>query len=337
MTGPVLTEDEKSALLDGVTSGAVRVQAGGGEKYATVRPYDIDARSRIVTNSYPRLQAINQRFAERLSKQAESLLQCDLAIRPVEAGLRSFSEFVSQPAGPSVAAVFEATPLAGHAVVVLRPDLVGHLVESFFGGPGANQGKKESASFSPGELSVSNLFCNLVLATIQDAWQPLVAFSPARTRTETSLDHIELGGDGDTIIDTAFELNLPGAEGDQRGRFHVLWPRDMVAPLLPAFDGRKRDRDPALDAKWEKAIRRRLADTPVKVTTRVGQAGLALAEVIALAPGDVIPIGSPRFATVLANNVPLLRGRFGIFDGRNAVEAGEWLPPGASALSQADL
>jgi flagellar motor switch protein FliM len=108
----------------------------------------------------------------------------------------------------------------------------------------------------------------------------------------------------------------------------------MVAPLLPAFDGQKRDRDLATDARWEKAIRRRLADTPVKVTTRVGQARLPLAEVVALAPGDVIPIGSPRFATVLANGVPLIRGRFGIFDGRNAVEADEWLPAGA--LSQTD-
>lgn len=339
MTEQVLTEDEKNALLDGVTSGAVRVQAGGSAKYAAVRAFDIDARSRIVTNSYPRLQSINQRFAERLSNQVESLLQCDLAITPVEAGLRSFSEFVSRNAGPSVAAVFEAPPLTGNALVVLRPDVVGHLVESFFGGPGAPDSSKGSTTFSTGELSVSNLFCNLVLATIQDAWQPLVGFAPSRTRTETSLDHVELGGDGDTVIDTAFELCLSGdygPHGDRRGRFHIIWPRDMVAPLLPAFDGQKRDRDAAIDVKWEQAIRRRLADAPVKVSARVGQARLALGDVVALAPGDVIPIGSPGFATVLANNVPLLSGRFGIFDGRNAVEVGGWLSAGNSTLSLTD-
>jgi flagellar motor switch protein FliM len=329
----VLTEDEKSALLDGVASGAVRVQAGGAEKYATVRPFDIDARSRIVTNSYPRLRSINQRFADRLSKQAEGLLQCELTIRPVAAGPRSFGEFVRQFPGPSVAAVFAAPPLTGSGVVVLHPEVVGHLVEAFFGGPGARTGHPESTTFSTGELSISNLFCNLVLATLQDAWQPLVGFAPARTRTETSLDHVELGGDSDAVIDTAFELCLSGTEGDQRGQFHVVWPRDMVAPLLPAFDGRKRERDPVRDAAWEKAIRRGLAETPVNVTTRVGQVSVALARVVALAPGDVIPIGIPRVATVLANNVPLLSGRFGIFDGRNAVEAGEWLPSGARAFT----
>jgi flagellar motor switch protein FliM len=339
MTEQVLTEDEKNALLDGVTSGAVRVQAGGGAKYAAVRAFDIDARSRIVSNSYPRLQSINQRFAERLSSRAETLLQCDLSIRPVEAGLRSFSEFVSRHAGPSVAVVFEAPPLIGSALLVLRPDVVGHLVESFFGGPGATDGSKGGTTFSAGELSVSNLFGNLVLATIQDAWQPLLGFKPARTRIETSLDHVDLGSDGETIIDTAFELCLSGNSGtgeDRRGQFHIVWPRDMVAPLLPAFDGQKRDRDAAMDVKWEQAIRRRLADAPVRVSTRIGGVQLALRDVIALSPGDVIPIGSPRFAMVLANNVPLLRGRFGIFDGRNAVEAGEWLPSGDTTLSLTD-
>jgi len=324
----VLTEDEKNALLDGVTSGAVRVQANGGPTYASVRPFDI--RARIVSNSFPRLQTINQRFAEQLSRQAEKLLQCDVEVRPLELNLRASSGSPSL-SGSGVAVVFQAAPLTGSALILLRPELVGHLVEAFFGGPGNVASGTGSGSFSAGELSVSNLFANLVLATVQDAWQPLVAFSPTRTSTETSLDHIELPGDCDSIIDASFELALTADQADHRGQFHILWPRDMVEPLLPAFEGRKRERDSAADAQWVKQMRRRLAEVPMKVSTRVGHASLALGDVIALAPGDVISIGSPKRATVLANGVPIINGRFGVFDGRNAVEAGEWLSPGSAA------
>lgn len=324
MTEQVLTEDEKNALLEGVASGAVKVQTGRGAKYASVRPFDIEARARIVSNSYPRLQSVNQRFAERLSGHAQGLLQAEPDIRPVEAGLRTFGELCAGLGDPAAAILFEAPPLKGQGLVVLRAELVGQLVEAFFGGPGdTSSGSKESSTFSTGELSVANLFCNLVLENVQEAWQPLVAFAPAALKTETSLEHVDLGSDDDTVIDTAFEVRLNGQEG--HGRFHIVWPREMVATLLPAFDGQRRERDAAVDARWAQVIVRRLADVPMKITTRVGHVRLALGDVIGLAPGDVIPIGSPASATVLANNVPIINGRFGIFDGRNAVEAGEWL------------
>lgn len=331
MTEQILTADEKSALLDGVSSGAVQVQSNGGPKYASVRPFEIAPQSRIVTNSYPRLQTINHRFAERLARRAEALLQCSLDVRPIGIELKPFREFRTQvnAAGPGVASVFEAAPLKGNALAFFQKDLVGCLVEVFFGGPGIATGANGSASFSAGELSVANLFCNLALETIQDCWQALVQFAPLRSRTETSLDHVELCGDSDAVIDTRFEVSL----ADHHGGFHILWPRDMVAALLPAFDGRKRERDAANDARWEKALRRRIGDASMKISTRVGHARLALGELALLAPGDIIPIDSPRFATILAGGVPLLNGRFGVFDGRNAVEAGEWLPPGSSLSS----
>jgi flagellar motor switch protein FliM len=332
MTEQVLTEDEKNALLEGVASGAVKVQTGRGAKYATVRPFDIEAGSRIVSNSYPRLQSINQRFAERLSGHAQSLLQAELDIRPVGSAVRAYGDLSAGMRDPVAAIVFEAAPLKGLALIVLREELVSQLVEAFFGGPGDTlSGSNESGTFSAGELSIANLFCKLVLANVQEAWQPLVAFSPTAIRTETSLDHVEHGSDDDAVIDTAFEVTI-GEQGERHGRFHIVWPREMVRTLLPAFDGQRRDRDAAVDARWGQAIRRRLADVPMKVTTRVGHVRLALGDVIALAPGDVIPIGSPRSATVLANNVPLINGRFGIFDGRNAVEASEWLSTPNPAL-----
>lgn len=336
MTDQILTEDEKNALLEGVTSGAVKVQAAGGPRYASVRPFDVDGRDRIVSNSYPRLQALNQRFAEGLSRQADKLLQSDVEVRPHELTVRASAECSGLLAGPGVAVFFEAPPLDGSALIVLRPELVGHLVEAFFGGPGMAASGIGSGAFSAGELSVSNRFASLVLSVIQESWQAVTALSPARSRTEASLDHVEFATECDCVIDTAFELALAAGDADRRGRFHVLWPRDMVEPLLPAFEGRKRDRDAALDAQWEKAIRRRMADVPMRISTRVGQAGLTLGDVIALAPGDVISIGSPRGATLLANGVPIINGRFGVFDGRNAVEAGEWLSPGSRALSPTD-
>ena len=74
MTDPVLTDEEKGALLEGMSSGEVEVHSNKGPSYATVTPFDIGPSSIISTNSYPRLQSLNRQFAGRISKQVEALL-----------------------------------------------------------------------------------------------------------------------------------------------------------------------------------------------------------------------------------------------------------------------
>ena len=39
-----------------------------------------------------------------------------------------------------------------------------------------------------------------------------------------------------------------------------------------------------------------------------------------LKPGDIIPVEMPKLATVCAENVPVLRGAFGISQGKNAIK-----------------
>jgi flagellar motor switch protein FliM len=52
---------------------------------------------------------------------------------------------------------------------------------------------------------------------------------------------------------------------------------------------------------------------------------MTLGEVAELKAGDVIMISNPQNSTVRAGSVPILAGRFGVHDGRYAVETTAWL------------
>jgi flagellar motor switch protein FliM len=106
-----------------------------------------------------------------------------------------------------------------------------------------------------------------------------------------------------------------------------------VASLLPVFDGQKRDRDAAEDARWEHSLRSRVTDSIVRISSDVGQTRMTLRAVADLEPGDVINIGSPQKGTVFAQEVPILTGRFGVHEGHYAIEALNWLEsePGSPA------
>jgi flagellar motor switch protein FliM len=134
---------------------------------------------------------------------------------------------------------------------------------------------------------------------------------------------IEAIGEADSVIASDFEVTI----ANQRGSFSVIWPESMIAALVPALQGKRPERDLAADARFEKALRRRLADVPVALTSDVGHAALTLGALVKLAPGDLVPIESPRLAIVMAQGVRLLQGRFGVQAGRNAIETIGWLQP----------
>jgi len=321
MNDKVLTDDEKNALLEGVQSGEVEVQSSAGPIYASVVPFEIGPRARITKDSYPRLQLLTQQVADKLSRRAEQLLQCDVAITPGEIRVRSFSEYCVLCEDPSVVVIFSAEPLIGNALIVMESAMVRQLVDAFFGGVD-NEGETAlQNTFTPGELSVSNLFANVVLSTSKEVWSSLIDISPDRLNTEINLDLVDMIAETDPVVGTEFFMSFC----DKQCVFRILWPYEMVEPLVPAFDGQKKDRDAAEDARWENAICKRIADSVVQLTTNVGHSQMTLGDLINLNPGDVIEIDSPEDATVLAKQVPLLHGKLGVHQGRNAVETIEWL------------
>lgn len=323
MTDPVLTEDEKGALLEGMSSGEVEVHSNRGPTYASVTDFEIGPRSRIRTNSYPRLQSLNRQFASRMSKQAEAMLNADAAVTFRSIETSTYSEFSEQSSLLSLVVEFLPKPLEGSALLNLNASTVENLVETFYGGLGNEPARQEPEFFTPGEISVAALFGEAVLGVINEVWQPLIKVSAEMAGTHLSSGVIDGIDGGDSVLCCEYELDV----ADQKQHFQLLWPVRTVSSLLPVFDGQKRDRDPAEDARWERALRSRVTDSVVRIASDVGHTRMTLGEVAELAPGDIININNPQKGTVSASNVPILEGRFGVHDGRHAIETSKWLDP----------
>ncbi|MDJ0709929.1 MAG: FliM/FliN family flagellar motor switch protein [Woeseiaceae bacterium] len=329
MSDPVLTDEEKGALLDGMSSGEVEVHTTSGKSYAEVKPFDVGPRSRIVTNSYPRLQSLNRQFASRGQKVVEQLLNIECTVNFNHVANMTFSEFAEIGEGLSLLLEFDMKPLDGVALMNLNAALVEILVETFYGGVGNEPAREGAEFFTPGETNVARLFGSAVMSVIAEVWQPMIDVKPEFDTGHLSSGVIDCIDGGDSIICTEFDLQV----GDKEQHFHLLWPVTTVAPLVPVFDGQKRERDAAEDARWQRALRGRVIDAVINVASHVGQTKMTLKDVAELVPGDVIMIGNPQRGTVHAQRVPVLEGRFGVHDGRYAIETRGWLEndPAAAA------
>jgi flagellar motor switch protein FliM len=321
MSNQILTDEETSALLGGVSSGAVEVHSAEGERYADVRPFEFGSHARIQSNSYPRLKVLNQQLANQVENFCGSTLHCEVDISPQAPAVRSFSDHSGQMSPVSAVTTFQALPLEGHGLIILEAPAISQLVEAFFGGAQSEALRNTSGTFTPGEMAVCRLFSNSVLALMQKTWEPLIDMKLERDSTEVGTDLIDDIGATDLVIGNRFEMNFVGSQA----AFSLLLPLNMIRPLIPVLDGQKRDRDVAEDARWEKTIRSQILNADIRLQASVGSARLRLGDLIGLRPGCVISINNPRKATVLAGGVPILGGRFGAHSGRNAIETQEWL------------
>lgn len=324
MTDQVLTDEEKSALLDGVQSGAVEVHTAAGQRYADVRLYEFPSGARIRSNTYPHLQALNQQLAERLAKLIDKTLHCDMQVVAGDLTSGPFGRHRTTHASPPAVIPFAAPPLEGQALLVIDSAMIGRLVECFYGGN--NDSASSIVAFTAAELSVCRLFGNAVLTTIGEVWKTLVALKPNMSPPSVGIDLLEGIEDRDTVICSRFDARFADGEGS----FSVIWPLDMVAGLLPVFEGQKRDRNAAADARWQKSLRARLPEALVTLEVTVGQVQKQLGELAGLKAGDVIDIDNPQLAEVLAGKLALLNGRFGVLAGRNAIEMSGWTEPQSS-------
>lgn len=321
MNDQVLSDEEKSALVDGVESGDVEVQTGDGPKYASVEEFVISPRNHIVTNSYPRLQNLNRKFAGIATKSASALLNAKVDVESGEVTTCTWAEFSESCEDVALIFEFATKPLDGSAVFHIQSSVVRHIVETFYGGCKENPPRHEIEGFTRGESNVIALFCADLLKGIGESWQSLMVLDAEQSGVYQSTDVVEIIDNSEAVVCSEFQLVL----GDEEHRIHLVWPVSMLAPLLPVLEGAKGERDAEQDSRWEDVIRSRIPEARVGVSSRIGSARMTLREVAQLQAGDIIDFENPRTGTVFARHVPVLEGRFGVHDGRYAIETTRWL------------
>lgn len=323
MSEPVLTDDEKSALLAGVSSGTVEVTSADGQAYASVKAFVVGPRSRIERDSLPRLGGVNEQLAERLARTTSSLVQAEVSVTATTIRRCGWGDYSDGLSPQSAVVVFTAAPFTGEALLTIDATLLGPLLDAFFGGHADGDVERSHAALSPGAMNMARLYARQVLKSLGEAFAAIREIAPEATRSAAGIDLSDVIDEDAAVVGSSFDVVI----GEERGAFEIVWPAAMIAPVLPALEGKRAQRDAAEDARWAAALTTRLPEVSVALASDVGQATMTLGTLINLNPGDVIAIESPRLATVLAHGVPLLQGRFGVQAGRNAVETINWLEP----------
>jgi len=97
----------------------------------------------------------------------------------------------------------------------------------------------------------------------------------------------------------------------------------MIEPLREVFDAGVQSDRVEHDERWMISLRDEINDAEVEISTQLGRTSVTLADLLNLRAGDIIPCDFEGKVTLLAEQVPVFRGTFGLSRGLQAVKIEE--------------
>jgi flagellar motor switch protein FliM len=315
----ILSQDEVNALLQAVDDGDLPAGAGAtGEGPRAVRTIDLTNLPWTVEGRLPGLKPVVDRFARGLRTSLATFVGQlpNVTVRATHiVKYTAVLERLPQPAGLQI---FRMAPLRGHGMLVVSPSLLASLLQVFFGGSPNRRTPLPAREFSPIELRVIERLGTRVLAELREAWVGVETLDVSPVRIETNPRFAAIAGAQDPVLVSEFGVEFEGCDD---GSLAVYLPNAMLDPLRGRLQVTANADEAPPDAAWSERLRGALAEATVEISAELGSHRMTMREVLGLAVGDVVSLGTGREGPVLVRVAgrPRFQAAPGVAGGHNAV------------------
>ncbi|MCX6108748.1 MAG: flagellar motor switch protein FliM [Proteobacteria bacterium] len=321
----VLSQNEVDALLSAVSDNRVDSDEDGGsdEMKSGVVQYDLANQDRIIRGRMPTLDIIHDRFIRLFRVTLSNALRKMANLSVNSTGPLKFSEFMNSLPLPSCLNILRLDPLRGAAVMVIESKLLYALVDSFFGGNDVPYTKIEGKDFTQIEIKIAR---RVVLSAIDDyekAWEPVYPLKVGYSRTEINPQFVAVVPPSDVVIATTFDVELEKVSGTIK----VVIPYATLEPIKSKLSVGFQSEQLEVDFIWINRIKEQIMGTSANVLVKLGEADIALRDLMELSPGDIIQLDSDATMplSIHVEGIPKFKGIPGLLKGNRALKIVESL------------
>jgi flagellar motor switch protein FliM len=286
----VLSQSEIDALLNAMSSGDIdAVQVHEDIEEATVRPFDFLRPSKFSKDQLRTIELLHETFCRTAQNQLSGQLRAMVEIEVVTADQVSYGEFVNSMPIPSLITIVTMEPLEGNAVVEINLPIVFSIIDRLVGGSGTHRPKPRELTEIEHAL-IQNVVETLLNA-FSEAWSTVVPVRMRRVGTEMNPQFAQIVAPSDMVVLISFELRV----GSATGMLSLCVPALVLEPAMGKLTAQSYFSTLADTSSPEtrEGIASELGTVRVPVAVELGNAELNVGDLLALAPGDVIPLAVP--------------------------------------------
>jgi flagellar motor switch protein FliM len=226
------------------------------------------------------LQMSYEVFARRLTTQLTSGLRqvCQVSLVAIEQ--QSYEEYIAGLANTTLVSVLTMEPLPGTAILEFSVPTALACVDYLLGGPG---GEQPTRTLTDIETTLLKGVIDQMLGVLKYALEANIGADPILSSIEYNPQFVQTASGTDTMVVGSFEMRI--------GTLCI--PFASLLPKLPTGRDKRGTSATELLAHEKAAnrIRAAIAGTPIDVVVQFESVTLTPAQIMALVPGDVVPLG----------------------------------------------
>lgn len=314
MADSFLSQDEVDALLKGVNGDEDDAKAEAHDP-SEVRPYDLATQERIVRGRMPTLEIINERFARLLRIGLFNFFRRSVEISVGPVRVSKYSDFIRNLVVPTNLNLVQIKPLRGTGLMVIDPSLAFLMVDNMFGGDGRFHTRVEGREFTQTELRIIRRVLDILFETYAKSWEPVFPVEFEYVRSEMNTQFANIATPNEVIVAITFTVEL----GEVGGEMHFCFPYSMLEPIKDILTSTLQGEVLGVDKRWVRLMTQQIQAAEVEIVADLAKKKLTLHEILNLKVGDVIPLAITEEVDVVADNIPVMRCKYGIFNGQYAL------------------
>ena len=317
----VLSQGEVDALLRGVGDGEIETEKDEApEEVSGVVTYDLTSQEKIIRGRLPSLDIINQMFSRLFKNTFSALMRKSVNVSTVSTDTIKFGDFLRSLPVPSSMHIFRMEPLRGHGLVIVESKVVYAVVDTFFGGSGADAVITDR-DFSAIEIRMTKTVILSVLQDLEEAWRPVHTVTTSFVRSEGNPQFAAIVPPTDIVLVILFEIEMENISGT----LTICLPYEAIEPVIPKLKAQFQSEKLEVDQAWVRRLRGELLTTEVEIITELGTTEITPESLMGFKVGDTLILGNdvtdPLILKVEGN--PKFKGFPGVSRGNKAIQITE--------------
>lgn len=311
-----LSEDEIDALRQGIADGSIST-SDGVKARGLVEPFALGAGDGRELGDLHALGLMNERLAKAMRAVFQPLLRVAPRVSAASAELRTFDAYLGSLPPFLSLNVIRIEPLGGNGLIAFEPELVGALVDAWYGGKGTPPTKR-ATEFTPAEDRLIQSLTERLLEALGKAWSDVSPLVFTVVSAESDPQFAAFVEDSDDVLVTRFSISLPSGAVSS---IDITYPFQALKPLLPLLRSKVISESISVsgDAGWTRRLKTAVMDIDLPVRSILAEPVIPLGDVMALRVGDILPIQVPEVVRLLVDRTPFRLGSLGEAKGAAAV------------------